>query len=144
LPVRAYGSALTELIDVAVRAMRGARNEFIEVEHESQEELTEREREMAQIVESVARESGHPDPEAAAARAIEAAAQRQTARTKPKALTDAIRLDSPPHARHNPRHGSTVDQPADGLATTNRRAVGCADVLLAVVLVRAAQGGRPR
>src|SRR5687767_1024119 len=81
---------------------------------------------------------------AAAGRAIEAAAQRQTARTKPKALTDAIRLDSPPHAGHNPRHGSTVDQPADGLATTNRRAVGCADVLLAVVLVRAAQGGRPR
>ena len=29
-------------------------------------------------------------------------------------------------------------------ATSNRRAVGCADVLLAVVLVRAAQGGRPR
>lgn len=77
--------ALHLKLDELIRAMRGARNEFITVEHESEDELTEREREMAQIVESVAREAGHPDPEAAAGRAIESAARRQTARTRPKA-----------------------------------------------------------
>ena len=77
--------ALHLKLDELIRAMRGARNEFITVEHETTEELTEREREMVQIVASVAREAGHPDPEGAASRAIDAATRRQTPRSRPKA-----------------------------------------------------------
>jgi low affinity Fe/Cu permease len=77
--------ALHLKLDELIRAMQGARNEFITVEHESEEELTQREHEMGQIVESVAREAGHPDPEAAASRAIEAATRRQPPKSRPKA-----------------------------------------------------------
>jgi low affinity Fe/Cu permease len=70
--------ALHLKLDELIRAMRGARNEFITVEHESQEELTEREREMVQIAQRLAREAGHPEPEEAAGRAIEAVTRRQT------------------------------------------------------------------
>jgi low affinity Fe/Cu permease len=65
--------ALHLKLDELIRAVQGARNEFITVEQETEEELTEREREMAELVESVAREAGHPDPKAEAKRAVHAA-----------------------------------------------------------------------
>jgi low affinity Fe/Cu permease len=72
--------ALHLKLDELIRAMHGARNEFITVEHETEEELAEREREMAEIVERVAREAGHPDPKAAARRAVEDASRRDRRR----------------------------------------------------------------
>jgi low affinity Fe/Cu permease len=62
--------ALHLKLDELIRAMH------ITVEHETEEELAEREREMADIVERVAREAGHPDPKAAARRAVEDASRR--------------------------------------------------------------------
>jgi low affinity Fe/Cu permease len=64
-------------LDELIRAMRGARNEFITVEHETEEELAARETEMVAVVEGVAREAGHPDPEGAARRAVEEASRRR-------------------------------------------------------------------
>ena|SRR5215204_1142396 len=62
--------ALHLKLDELIRAVHGARDEFITVEHETEEELSDREAEMAGIVESVAREAGHSDPKAAARRAV--------------------------------------------------------------------------
>jgi len=78
--------ALHLKLDELIRAVRGAREEYITVEQESHEELARREREMAQIVEQVARKAGHPEAMDAARRAAEAASQRQQrpAQSKPK------------------------------------------------------------
>jgi low affinity Fe/Cu permease len=68
--------ALHLKLDELIRAVQGARNEYITVEQETDEELAEREREMAEIVEQVAGEEGHPEAREAAQRAAEAAYRR--------------------------------------------------------------------
>jgi low affinity Fe/Cu permease len=67
-------------LDELIRAVRGARNEFITVEHDTEAELARREREMAEVAELVAREAGHPDAAKAARRAARAATRRHRSR----------------------------------------------------------------
>jgi low affinity Fe/Cu permease len=78
--------ALHLKLDELIRAVQGARDEYITVEQESEEELARREHEMAQIVEQVARKAGHPEAIDAAQRAAEAASQRRQrpAESKPE------------------------------------------------------------
>jgi low affinity Fe/Cu permease len=63
-------------LDELIRAVRGARDEYITVEQESEEDLARREHEMAEIVERVARKTGHPEAIEAAKQAAEAASRR--------------------------------------------------------------------
>jgi low affinity Fe/Cu permease len=78
--------ALHLKLDELIRAVQGARDEYITVEQESEEGLARREHEMAQIVEQVARNAGHPEAVDAAQRAAEAASQRRQrpAESEPK------------------------------------------------------------
>ena len=71
-------------LDELIRAVRGARNEFITVEQDTEAELARREREMIEVAESVAREAGHPDAAGAARKAARAATRRQRSKAKGK------------------------------------------------------------
>jgi low affinity Fe/Cu permease len=68
--------ALHLKLDELIRAVQGARDEYITVEQEPEEELARREHEMEQIVEQVAPKVGHPGAVEAQG-AAEAASQRR-------------------------------------------------------------------
>ena len=58
--------ALHLKLDEVIRALGDARNEFVTVEQSSEDEMKEREEEMAAIAEDVADEVGHPEARRAA------------------------------------------------------------------------------
>jgi low affinity Fe/Cu permease len=69
--------ALHLKLDELIRAVGGARDEYITVEQETEEQLERREREMAEVVERVAVEAGHPDAANAARRAAREATRQK-------------------------------------------------------------------
>jgi low affinity Fe/Cu permease len=77
--------ALHLKLDELIRAIQGARDEFITVEQETEEDLARREREMAETVKQVAQKAGHPEAMKAAQRAAEEASRRgQRSASKPR------------------------------------------------------------
>jgi low affinity Fe/Cu permease len=71
-------------LDELIRAVRGARNEFITVERDTEAELAEREREMIEVAEHVGRETGHPRATEAARLAARAMTERRRSRNQPQ------------------------------------------------------------
>jgi low affinity Fe/Cu permease len=58
--------ALHLKLDEVIRALDEARNEFVTVEQSSEDEMKEREEEMAVVAEDVADQTGHPEARRAA------------------------------------------------------------------------------
>jgi low affinity Fe/Cu permease len=75
-------------LDEIIRALDEARNDFVTVEQASEEEMKEREDEMALVAERVAHEAGHPEPRRIAEEAARSMARSTRRRSRPRKKAD--------------------------------------------------------
>src|SRR4051812_12642378 len=80
--------ALHLKLDEIIRALDEARNDFVTVEQASEEEMKEREDEMARVAERVAHEAGHPEPRRIAAEAARSMTRSSRRRSRTRKQPD--------------------------------------------------------
>jgi low affinity Fe/Cu permease len=81
-------------LDEIIRALDEARNDFVTVEQATEEEMKEREDEMANVAERVAHDAGHPEPRRIAEEAARSMTRSARRRSRQRKKADEKNADA--------------------------------------------------